>query len=185
MGAVLSCARAPADGGASKVRHLREQKTRMTRNTKTDEDLFFFFLHPSLDPFSLTKKQDQSLLVARPLGPAARDALQSPGADGSAEANAGGAQLRHSSSAAVAAADGNAEKEDSSVIGGGIFKAISDAASQEGPLQGKAFDSYAFGPPVSSWFFAVVFLFVSGKRRRRSTHSTRSRSSSGSACDIA
>lgn len=132
----------------------------------------FFF--PSLfiqalkirSPFtSPTTKQGQSLLVARPLGPA-RDALQRTAGDGSAEANAGGAQLRPSSPSAALAASANdsAAAAEDVIIGGGIFKAISDAASQEGPLQGLPFDSNAYGPPVRQFFF-FSFSFPFRKKK--------------------
>ena len=115
------------------------------------------------------EKKCRSSFGSAPLGSAASGpgsdsfrgsayALQSSNGDGAAEANAtgsGGARLQSSSSlasaAAVASDENNAAaEEENATIGGGIFKAISDAASQEAPLQGKPFDSYAFGPPVSS-----------------------------------
>lgn len=95
------------------------------------------------------------------------DALQSFSGDGAAATTGSGGAAPPSSSSATNAKNDNAvaaaagEEEEPATIGGGIFRAISDAASQEGPLQGKAFDSYAFGPPVR-----VLFALKEGKRGR-------------------
>ena len=84
------------------------------------------------------------------------ETLQSSSGDGevktSAATGSGGAPQSSAATARDARINRGASatgEEEPAAIGGGIFKAISDAASQEGPLQGKAFDSYAFGPPVS------------------------------------
>ena len=133
-------------------------------------------------------------LGSSPSGPASdtsRGKGESPNGDGSANAAAPLRSTSTLSSAAAAAAsaatsDENnahaAAEEEESAIGGGIFKAISDAASQEGPLQGKAFDSYAFGPPVSSWFRRFFSRFGTRRERqeKRSTRLSRSRPSAAS-----
>lgn len=118
-------------------------------------------------------------------------ALQSSSGDGAAEANLAGSGGAPSSlpspslAAAATARDENNAEEEALIGGGGIFKAISDAASQEGPLQGKAFDSYAFGPPVRAVGFEPRFCFPGvkerGKRKakKRSTENQRAASLPG------